>query len=107
MMTDDGRGFSDGQKQLISIARAAITNAPVLVLDEATSFVDSNTEAAIRDGIKNLMKGKTTFIVAHKLSTVENVDLILFLKDGRIAESGTHEQLIEKRGLYYELYHFI
>lgn len=103
-MEGDGSGLSQGQRQLISIARAAVANPPVLILDEATSSIDTRTEAIIQKGMDALMKGRTVFVIAHRLSTVQNSDVIMVLEKGRIIERGTHDQLIEERGKYYQLY---
>lgn len=100
----DGANLSQGQRQLINIARAAISKAPVLILDEATSSVDTRTERHINHGMERLMKERTTFIIAHRLSTVRNADLILVLENGEIIERGNHEELLEKKGRYYQLY---
>ena len=100
----DGANLSQGQRQLLNIARAAIANTPILVLDEATSSVDTRTEQHIEHGLDRLMKGKTTFIIAHRLSTVRHADAIMVLEQGEIVERGTHEQLLEQRGRYYQLY---
>lgn len=104
MLTGDGANLSQGQRQLLAIARAMISNPPVLVLDEATSSIDTRTERIIQDSMDHLMKGRTTFIIAHRLSTVRNADCIMVLEQGRIIERGTHDQLIEKQGRYYQLY---
>lgn len=100
----DGSNLSQGQRQLLNIARAAIANTPILVLDEATSSVDTRTEQHIEHGLDRLMKGKTTFIIAHRLSTVRHADAIMVLEHGEIVERGTHEQLLEQKGRYYQLY---
>ena len=100
----DGANLSQGQRQLLNIARAAIANTPILVLDEATSSVDTRTERHIEHGLDRLMKGKTTFIIAHRLSTVRHADAIMVLEQGKIVERGTHEQLVEQKGRYYQLY---
>ncbi|MBO6108946.1 MAG: ABC transporter ATP-binding protein [Eubacterium sp.] len=100
----DGMNLSQGQRQLLNIARAAISKAPVLVLDEATSSVDTRTEMHIDHGMARLMKGRTTFVIAHRLSTVRNADMIMVLEDGKIIERGTHRELIEQGGRYYQLY---
>lgn len=105
LISGDGSSLSQGQRQLISIARATICNSPILVLDEATSSIDSATEKLIVDGIDNLMKNKTVFVIAHRLSTVKNADKIIVLEHGEILEVGSHEQLISKGGKYFELYH--
>ena len=100
----DGSSLSQGQCQLLSIARTAVANPPVLILDEATSSIDTRTEKLIEEGMNSLMKGRTTFVIAHRLSTVRNADEIIVLEHGRIIERGTHDQLIEKKGRYYFLY---
>ena len=100
----DGANLSQGQRQLLNIARAAVANTPILVLDEATSSVDTRTERHIEHGLDRLMKGKTTFIIAHRLSTVRHADAIMVLEQGKIVERGTHEQLLEQKGRYYQLY---
>jgi len=105
ILSDDGVNISKGQKQLITIARAFLSNTPILILDEATSNVDSRTEIQIQNAMTDLMKNKTCFIIAHRLSTIQNADTILVVKDGTIIEQGNHEQLIERRGFYYSLYH--
>lgn len=103
-LKDDGSNLSQGQRQLLNIARAAISKAPILVLDEATSSVDTRTERHIEHGMDRLMKNRTTFVIAHRLSTVRNANAIMVLEDGEIIERGTHEELLEKKGRYYELY---
>ena len=105
VLSDDGVNISKGQKQLITIARAFLSNAPILILDEATSNVDSRTEIQIQHAMSELMKNKTCFIIAHRLSTIQNADTILVVKDGAIIEKGNHEQLLRERGFYYSLYH--
>ncbi|HRR89904.1 MAG TPA: ATP-binding cassette domain-containing protein, partial [Eubacteriales bacterium] len=104
LLTADGANLSQGQRQLIAIARAAVADPPVLILDEATSSVDTRTERLIEIGMKKLMEGRTVFIIAHRLSTVRNADVILVMEKGEIIERGSHEQLLEKRGKYYSLY---
>ena len=96
--------LSAGQKQLLTIARAMVENAPMLILDEATSSVDTRTEEEIQKAMDRLMVGRTSFIIAHRLSTIKNADLILVMKDGDIIESGNHAELMEKRGFYADLY---
>ena len=105
ILSDDGINISKGQKQLITIARAFLSKAPILILDEATSNVDSRTEIQIQTAMTELMKNKTCFIIAHRLSTIQNADTILVVKDGAIIEQGNHEELIRLRGFYYSLYH--
>ena len=104
MLEGDGGGLSQGQRQLISIARAAVADPPVMILDEATSSIDTRTEALVQKGMDALMKGRTVFVIAHRLSTVQNSDVIMVLDHGRIIERGTHEQLLEEKGTYYKLY---
>lgn len=104
VLTDDGVNISKGQKQLLTIARAMLSNARMLILDEATSNVDSRTEMAIQDAMLELMKGRTCFVIAHRLSTIKNADVILVLKDGDIIESGTHDELLQARGFYAKLF---
>ncbi|MDD6457010.1 MAG: ABC transporter ATP-binding protein [Lachnospiraceae bacterium] len=104
VLTGDGANLSQGQRQLLSIARAAIADPPVLILDEATSSIDTRTEQIVQDGMDKLMKGRTTFVIAHRLSTVRNSDCIMVLEQGHIIERGTHEQLLEEKGRYYQLY---
>ena len=104
MLVGDGANLSQGQRQLLAIARAAIADPPVLILDEATSSIDTRTERIVQDGMDKLMAGRTTFVIAHRLSTVRNSDCIMVLEQGRIIERGTHDQLIEEQGKYYQLY---
>jgi ATP-binding cassette, subfamily B, multidrug efflux pump len=103
-ITGDGANLSQGQRQLLAIARAAIANPPVLILDEATSSIDTRTEAIVQDGMDKLMEGRTVFVIAHRLSTVKNSDVIMVLEQGRIIERGNHDDLIDKKGKYYQLY---
>ena len=104
VLTGDGSNLSQGQRQLLSIARAAVADPPVLILDEATSSIDTRTETLVQEGMDRLMKGRTTFVIAHRLSTVKNADCIMVLEQGRIIERGTHDQLLEEKGRYYQLY---
>ena len=104
MLTGDGANLSQGQRQLLAIARAAVADPPVLILDEATSSIDTRTEKLVQDGMDALMTGRTTFVIAHRLSTVRNSDCIMVMEQGRIIERGTHDELIEKKGKYYQLY---
>ena len=104
MLTGDGANLSQGQRQLLAIARAAVADPPVLILDEATSSIDTRTEKLVQDGMDALMYGRTTFVIAHRLSTVRNADCIMVMEQGRIIERGTHDELIEKKGKYYQLY---
>ena len=104
MLTGDGANLSQGQRQLLSIARAAVADPPVLILDEATSSIDTRTEKHIEKGMDALMQGRTVFVIAHRLSTVRNADAIMVLENGRIIERGDHDDLIEQKGKYYQLY---
>jgi len=104
MLTADGGNLSQGQRQLLSIARAAVADPPVLILDEATSSIDTRTEALIEKGMDKLMAGRTVFVIAHRLSTVRNSDAIMVLEHGEIIERGNHESLIAEKGKYYQLY---
>ena len=104
MLTGDGANLSQGQRQLLAIARAAIADPPVLILDEATSSIDTRTEKIVQDGMDKLMRGRTTFVIAHRLSTVRNSDCIIVLEQGRVIERGNHDKLMEERGKYYQLY---
>ena len=104
MLTGDGANLSQGQRQLLAIARAAVADPPVLILDEATSSIDTRTERLVQDGMDKLMKGRTTFVIAHRLSTVKNSDCIMVLEQGRVIERGTHDELISQQGRYYQLY---
>ena len=104
VLTGDGSGLSQGQRQLISIARAAVADPPVMILDEATSSIDTRTEAIVQKGMDSLMQGRTVFVIAHRLSTVQNSDVIMALDGGKIIERGTHSKLIQEKGTYYQLY---
>lgn len=104
MITGSGTSLSQGQKQLLSIARAAVANPPVLILDEATSSIDTHTERIVQDGMDKLMQGRTVFVIAHRLSTIQNSDAIMVLENGRIIERGSHDELIKQKGTYYQLY---
>ena len=104
MINGDGVNISKGQKQLLTIARAFLLDAKILILDEATSNVDTRTEIQIQSAMQRLMKGKTCFVIAHRLSTVRNADLILVMRDGDVIEQGTHNELIKQKGFYYQLY---
>ena len=104
MIGDRGGRLSGGQRQRVSIARAILKNPPILILDEATSSIDTRTEKLVQEGMDALMTGRTTFVIAHRLSTVRNADCIMVMDQGRIIERGTHDELIEKKGKYYQLY---
>ena len=104
ILTGDGTNLSQGQRQLLSIARAAIADPPGLILDEATSSIDTRTEKIVQEGMDRLMHGRTTFVIAHRLSTIKNSDCIMVLEQGRIIERGSHDDLIEEQGRYYQLY---
>ena len=104
-MTDEGVNISKGQRQLITIARAMMSDAPMLILDEATSNVDSRTEMRIQSAMLELMRGRTCFVIAHRLSTVRDADVILVLKDGEIIEHGTHDELLAMKGFYHSLFY--
>ena len=104
MLTGNGASLSQGQRQLISIARAAVADPPAMILDEATSSIDTRTEKIVQDGMDKLMKGKTCFVIAHRLSTIVNADMIIAVDSGRIVDIGTHKQLLEEGGFYAKLY---
>ena len=103
-LNEDASNVSQGQKQLLTIARAILADNPIMILDEATSSVDTRTEGRIQKAMNNLMKGRTSFVIAHRLSTIKEADLILVMKDGDIVEQGTHEELLRKNGFYATLY---
>ena len=103
-LSGDGSSLSQGQRQLLSIARAAIADPPVLILDEATSSIDTRTEKIVQEGMDKLMVGRTVFVIAHRLSTIKNSDVIMVLDQGKIIERGNHDELIAQRGTYYQLY---
>ena len=103
-LNEDASNVSQGQKQLLTIARAILADNPILILDQATSSVDTRTEIRIQKALDNLMKGRTSFVIAHRLSTIKNADMILVMKDGDIIEQGTHDELLAKNGFYAELY---
>ncbi len=103
-INEDASNVSQGQKQLLTIARAILADNRILILDEATTSVDTRTEASIQKAMNNLMKGRTSFVIAHRLSTIKNADLILVMKDGDIIEQGTHKELLEQQGFYADLY---
>jgi len=104
VLTGDGGNLSQGERQLLAIARAAVANPPALILDEATSSIDTRTERMVQQGMDSIMKGRSTFVIAHRLSTIRNSDIIIVMDHGRIIERGTHEQLISQGGKYYQLY---
>ena len=104
MLSGNGASLSQGQRQLIAIARAAVADPPVMILDEATSSIDTRTEQIVQRGMDALMQGRTVFVIAHRLSTVKNSNVIMVLDHGRIIERGSHEELIAARGQYYKLY---
>ena len=104
ILNEEASNVSQGQKQLLTIARAILADPKILILDEATSSVDTRTEVQIQKAMDNLMKGRTSFVIAHRLSTIRDADLILVMKDGDIIEQGNHEELLEKNGFYAELY---
>ena len=103
-LNEEASNVSQGQKQLLTIARAILADPKILILDEATSSVDTRTEARIQKAMNNLMKGRTSFVIAHRLSTIKDADLILVMKDGDIIEQGTHKELLEQQGFYADLY---
>ena len=103
VITGDGEGLSQGQRQLLAIARAAIADPPVLILDEATSSIDTRTETIVQEGMDKLMEGRTVFVIAHRLSTIKNSQAIMVLEQGQIIERGTHDELLEMGGRYYQL----
>ncbi len=104
ILSSEGNNLSEGQKQLLAIARVIISNPSILILDEATSSVDTRTEIHIQDALLKLMEGRTSFVIAHRLSTIRNADKILVLDQGRIVEQGNHRELLERQGAYYKLY---
>mgnify|MGYP000757277089 FL=1 len=104
LLKGDGGNLSQGQRQMLAIARAAVADPPALILDEATSSIDTRTEKMVQDSMDKLMHGRTTFVIAHRLSTIKNSDCIMVLENGRIIERGSHERLLEQKGRYYQLY---
>ena len=104
VLTGDGANLSQGQRQLLSIARAAVADAPVMILDEATSSIDTRTEKLVQDGMDKLMKGRTVFVIAHRLSTIKDSNAIMVMDKGSIIERGSHDELIQAKGTYYRLY---
>jgi ATP-binding cassette, subfamily B, multidrug efflux pump len=104
MLSERAENLSQGQRQLLAIARAILADPAILILDEATSSVDTRTEVLVQEAMRRLMKGRTSFVIAHRLSTIREADLILFIRDGRVAERGNHEELLAQRGQYYNLY---
>ena len=104
LLTNNGDNLSQGQRQLLAIARAAVADPPVMIMDEATSSIDTHTEQIVQRGMDKLMEGRTVFVIAHRLSTVKNANVIMVLDHGRIIERGTHEQLLAEKGQYYQLY---
>lgn len=104
MLTGNGSNLSQGQRQLLAISRAAVADPPVMILDEATSSIDTRTEEIVQRGMDALMKGRTVFVIAHRLSTIKNADVIMVLDHGKIIERGSHEKLLAEKGEYYQLY---
>ena len=104
MLTGNGANLSQGQRQLLAIARAAVADPPVMILDEATSSIDTHTEAIVQRGMDALMTGRTTFVIAHRLSTIRNADRILVINHGEVVEQGTHSSLMSAKGFYYQMY---
>jgi len=104
IIDEDASNLSQGQRQLITIARAFLANPPLLILDEATSSVDTRTEVLIQEAMNNLMEGRTSFVIAHRLSTIRNADIIVVMNHGRVVEQGNHKELMAKKGFYYDLY---